>query len=91
MLGRLIYTIKPLKPNERVVYEYWVKKNGTDTFLRKQGFFVKKVRHSKKYFKIRGRVQMAVVRFDHSKTETRVPYEGLTRIAELKAQQEEVK
>lgn len=87
MLTRLIYAVKPLQPNERVSYEYWKKQNGTDTLLKKKGHFVKKVRHSKKYFKIRGRVQMAVVRFDYNKSETRVPYEALNRLDQLKQQQ----
>ena len=88
MLNRLIYAVKPLKTNERVVYEYWKKQNGTDTLLRKQGSFVKKVRHSRKYFSVKGRVQMAVVRFDYNKTETRVPYETLNRATQLKERDE---
>ena len=84
MLNRLIYAVKPLKTNERVVYEYWKKQNGTDTLLRKQGSFVNKVRHSRKYFSVKGRVQMAVVRFDYNKTETRVPYEALSRASKVK-------
>ena len=84
MLNRLIYSVKPLQPNEPVSYKYWKKQNGTDTLLKKQGIFVKKVRHSRKYLKIRGRTQLAVVRFDYNKTETRVPYEELDRLTQLK-------
>lgn len=79
MVSTLEQAMNPLKPNERIIYTYEAKKNGTNTTLTKRGVFVNKVRHSRKYWVLLHRRQKAVVMFDGNKTETRVLYHKLNR------------
>lgn len=70
----LEFLAKPLEPNDKIVYTYTAKKNGTKATMKKRGIFIRKVKHARSYFDIFHRHQMAVVKFIGNENETRVRY-----------------
>lgn len=79
MISTLESVLNPLKANEKIVYEYESRKNGTWTTIGKRGVFVSKVKHPRKYWTILHHKQMAVVMFSGNKNESRVLYYKLRR------------
>lgn len=69
-----------LKPNERIVYSYEHSLNSkSKTIIRKQGVFVRKVNHPRKYWTIFHRQQMAIVMLDGNRNESRVRIDQLRK------------
>ena len=80
MIQTLEMAMKPLQPNERVLYTYEHSLNGrSKTLITKHGVFVRKVKHPRKYWTIYHRKQMAIVMFTGNKSESRVRYDQLRR------------